>query len=183
MMIYNPEKHHRHSIRLRGYDYRQEGAYCVTICTHNRECLFGEIIDEKMALSAYGKIVVEEWLQTPLVRPYVDLDAFVIMPNHIHGIVIIADASVGTQRRCVPTTEPPHNVLAGSLSAIVRSFKSVVTKRINLLRDMPSAIVWQGRFYDQIIRNERMLNALHEYIDLNPARWAEDQEHPSYRKS
>jgi REP element-mobilizing transposase RayT len=178
-MAYDPDKHHRRSIRLNGYDYRQEGAYCVTICTHNRACLFGEIIEAQTVLSDFGKIVEEEWLQTPVVRPYVDLDAFVVMPNHIHGIIVIADTPVGTQRRCVlPETEPPTNVRAGSLSAIVRSFKAVVTKRINLLRHTPNDPAWQGRIYDQIIRNERMLNALREYIVLNPARWAEDQENP-----
>src|SRR3970282_109225 len=98
-MRYNPEKHHRRSIRLGGYDYGQSGAYFVTICTKNRECLFGEIVDGKMRLNHSGQIVQEEWSRTSIVRPDVELDAFVIMPNHVHGIICFVENSGGTARR------------------------------------------------------------------------------------
>ena len=124
-MTYDPRKHHRRSIRLKGYDYTQAGAYFVTIVTHDRECLFGEVVDGQMRLNPFGEIVREEWFRTAVVRPYVMLapDEFVVMPNHIHGIIWIVgagdrglgddggnvDVFVGAQRRCAPTppTPPP----------------------------------------------------------------------------
>src|SRR3990172_7834035 len=91
-MRYDAEKHHRRSIRLRGYDYAQAGAYFVTICTQNRECLFGEVVDGQMVLNDPGKILESVWSELPDHYPGVDVDAFVIMPNHIHGIVILVGA-------------------------------------------------------------------------------------------
>jgi len=88
-MTYDSQKHHRRSIRLKGYDYFQEGGYFVTICTHNRECLFGNIINSQMELNEYGLEVVKGWLKTPELRPNIELDEFIVMPNHLHGIVII----------------------------------------------------------------------------------------------
>ena len=101
MTPYDPQRHHRRSIRLPGYDYTQPGAYFITIVTHERACLFGEVVDGKMELNAFGEIVREEWFQTAVVRPYVRLDErdFVVMPNHVHGIVWIVDDVVGAQRR------------------------------------------------------------------------------------
>jgi REP element-mobilizing transposase RayT len=178
-MFFRSQEHYRHSPRLQGYDYTQEGAYFVTICTHQRECLFGVIIGDEMRLNALGKIVHEEWLQTAVVRPYVKLDEFVVMPNHVHGILFIED-SVGTWRRHVPTSEPRAfgKPIAGSLSTIIGSFKAMVTRRINKFRDTPGATVWQGRFYDEIIHNEAMLNQIRQYILYNPAKWVEDHENP-----
>jgi REP element-mobilizing transposase RayT len=118
-MTYNPRKHHRRSIRLPGYDYTQAGAYFVTFVAHDRECLFGEVVDGVMRLNAFGEIVRDEWFRTAVVRPYVmlDPDEFVVMPNHVHGIIWIvrdhhrddtgrgdaAGGPVGAQRRCAPT--------------------------------------------------------------------------------
>jgi putative transposase len=94
-MAYDPEKHHRRSIRLKGYDYTQPGAYFITICTHGRECLFGEIIDGEMHLNEAGQIVVQTWQDLPNHVPHVQLDAFVVMPNHVHGIIIITERAGG----------------------------------------------------------------------------------------
>lgn len=102
-MKYNPEKHHRRSIRLRGYDYSQPGAYFITICTKNRVCLFGDVVDGKMVMSPLGKIVADEWIKTGEIRHNVDLDEWVVMPNHFHGILIINNRG-GTARH-VPTIE------------------------------------------------------------------------------
>jgi putative transposase len=88
-MPYDPEKHHRRSIRLPGYDYAQEGAYFVTLCTHEREPLLGEIVQEIMQLSPWGQLVDREWLQTAVIRPQVELGPYVVMPNHVHGILVI----------------------------------------------------------------------------------------------
>ena len=92
---------HRRSIRLRDYDYSEEGGYFVTICTHNKECVFGEIANEEMNLNEIGKIVYEEWLKTPNMRPNVKLEKFVVMPNHLHGIIILHDDSRGTLSRYI----------------------------------------------------------------------------------
>ncbi len=191
-MPYDPEKHHRRSIRLRGYDYTQAGAYFVTICTHAHAHLFGRVVGEEMVLNAFGDIVWEEWFKTARVRPYVALyeDEFVVMPNHIHGIIWIVDdivgatrPAVGAQRRCAPTTPTtrgvtPDNVPPGSLGAIVRAFKSAATKRINARRGTPGARVWQRNYYEHIIRHERALNAIRRYILYNPWRWHLDRYNP-----
>ena len=181
MSRYDPEKHHRRSIRLPGWDYRSRGAYFVTIATQGRECLFGEVVDGEMVLSDFGNVVVEEWERTAQLRPYVRLDAFVVMPNHVHGIIWIVDDDtamvVGAQRRCAPTTPP--NVLPRSLGAIVRAFKSAVTKRINLMRETPGAPVWQRNYYERIVRNEQELNATRQYILDNPINWQGDTENPN----
>ena len=100
-MPLDSDKHDRRSTRLDGYDYAQEGAYFVTICTQHRECLFGEVIEDRVELNPYGEIVRDEWLQTAIVRPYVLLDAFVVMPNHVHGIIVITGERVGATRRVI----------------------------------------------------------------------------------
>ena len=175
MSGYDRERHHRHSIRLRGWDYRRGGAYFVTIVTYDRAPLFGEVVDGVVVASEFGRIVVEEWERTTQLRPYVRLDAFVVMPNHVHGIVWIVEdetMAVGAQRRCAP----PTNVLPRSLGAIVRAFKSIVTKRINRIRDTPGAPVWQRNYYERIVRDEQGLNAIRGYIQNNPANWKSDTE-------
>ncbi|MCB8929381.1 MAG: transposase [Ardenticatenaceae bacterium] len=179
----------RKQIRLRGYDYRNAGAYFVTICTHQRECTFGQVRDGVMHLSDWGQIVVKIWQAMPDHFPYIILDVFQCMPNHIHFIVwIISDDAPNT----LPTD--PHNVgqrhafalhdqppgrgtKPKSLGAIVGAFKSAVTREINDLRGEKFPPVWQGRFYDRIIRNERELAAIRRYIHNNPANWTADQDY------
>ena len=134
-MRYDPDKHHRRSIRLKGYDYSQIGAYFITICTQNRECLFGKIVDGKMVLNPFGRIVADEWTKTALIRDEIKLDEWVVMPNHFHGIVVVTNCR-GTARRA-PTVERFGKPVSGSIPTIVRSFKSAVTKRINELRQTP----------------------------------------------
>ncbi len=177
MTRFDMKRHHRRSIRLRGYDYTQPGAYFVTICTHNREPLFGQVEDGRMALNAFGRIVWEEWFRTAQVRPYVELfeDEFVVMPNHIHGIIWIVGKPVGATRRVAPTDGHPRGPAPGSLGAIIVQFKSIVTKRINALRGTPGVPVWQRNYYEHIIRNERALRAIRRYIIENPRRWHLDR--------
>ncbi len=117
-MRYDPDKHHRRSIRLKGYDYRWAGAYFVTVCTHNRECLLGEIVDGQMRLNELGEIVWEEWFRSAEIRQEIELmpDEFVVMPNHVHGIIVLTDLPIGA-RHAVP----------GSIPTIIRSFKSATT--------------------------------------------------------
>jgi REP element-mobilizing transposase RayT len=174
---------HRRSIRLQGHDYAQAGAYFVTICTHQRAPLFGQVVDREMVLSAIGEIAQAEWLQTAVVRPSIELDAFVIMPNHMHGIVFIHHDSpvVGATRRVAPTisstpTSPSAPTLqSGSLGAIIGQFKSVETKRIRRNPNIdPDHPLWQRNYHDHIIRNEADLNRIREYMLHNPARWQQD---------
>jgi len=125
MSGYDPSRHRRRSIRLRGYDYTQPGAYFVTICTHNREPLFGKVVAGEMVLNAWGRIVREEWFRSAEIRAEIELfpDEFVVMPNHIHGIIWIVGDMIGVQRRCTPIKPSggvtPNNVTPGSLGAMV----------------------------------------------------------------
>ena len=165
-MPYNPNFHHRRSIRLKDYDYSRPGAYFVTISTHDRvECL-GEIVDGEMSLSAAGQIAAETLQWVAGRYSYVELDAWVVMPNHIHAIIVLADdAGANTYKR-----KP--------LGRIVGMFKTASTKRVNQLQDTPGRLFWQRNYYEHIVRNGRSLDRLRRYIAGNPARWPEDREYP-----
>jgi len=199
-MPYEPQKHHRHSIRLKGYDYRKPSAYFVTLCIRNRDCLLGEIIQGNMHLSPFGQIVENEWYRTAVVRPNVELDAFIIMPNHLHGIIFLTDKyytslratrqelSVGLsdwqQVYSTGTTTTQKRQVKGavscSLGAIIGQFKSLSTKRVNRIRQTRYVPLWQRDFYDHIIHRETSLNAIRKYIVENPLRWTDDPENPEY---
>ena len=179
----------RQSTRLRGYDYASAGAYFVTICAHERRCLFGEIVDGAMSVSALGQIVEACWVSIPTHFPSTTLDDFVVMPNHVHGIIVLGDTDtppVGAQHAAPAMPDAPEdagsahriNVPAGSLGAIVRSFKAAATKRINDLRRSPGESVWQRNYYDHIIPDQEGLMRVRAYIANNPARWAFDAENP-----
>lgn len=184
---YDPEMHHRRSIRLQGYDYSQAGAYYITICTQKRACLFGQIVDGEMVLNEYGEIVKTEWLKTSKIRRNITLDEFVIMPNHLHGIIIITEKNemaniVGAIHRIAPTNEiqQPPRLQSGSMGAIIGQYKSIITKRINQIRDTPGFSVWQRNYYEHIIRNENELNRIRKYILNNPANWLNDKNRADY---
>ncbi len=177
-MPYDPEKHHRRSIRLQGYDYSQPGAYFVTICVRNRECLLGDMVDGAMVLNDYGKIVESEWLKTAVVRPNVELDEFIVMPNHFHGIIFIIDDGRGTARRA-PTGEQFGKPSVGSLPTIVRSFKSAATNGINQLQESWGSLFWQRGYHEHIIRSEGELDRIRKYIIENPIRWDQDENNPN----
>jgi REP element-mobilizing transposase RayT len=172
----NHDKHRRRSIRLKDYDYSQAGAYFVTICTHKKECVFGNIVDGKMVLNEYGKVVQEEWYRSAKIRCEVELDAFVVMPNHIHGIVTI----VGAQGLApLQHGHPPLQRRLRSLSTFITGFKSAATRRINNLRGSPYMAVWQRNYYEHVIRNEDDLSEIREYIVNNPLKWDLDSENPN----
>jgi putative transposase len=180
-MKYDPERHHRRSIRLSGWDYTSAGAYFVTICTHERSRLFGKVVDGQMQMNEYGQIVWACWKEIPLHFPHVELDAFVVMPNHVHGIIILAP--VGARHKVgAPHAVPPPfgKPVPGSIPTILRSFKSAVTKRINALREVPGAPVWQSNYYEHIIRYEREWGHIREYILNNPARWETNENNPDF---
>jgi REP element-mobilizing transposase RayT len=173
----------RRSIRLRGYDYSRAGAYFVTICTLNRECLFGNIENGEMRLNTTGKIVQRCWDEIPFHFSEVELDEFVVMPNHIHGIAVIVDgrgtacrAPTSRAHTCrAPAVEQFGQPVSGSIPTIVRSFKSAATRRINQLRNTPGENLWQRNYWEHIVRNEQELHRIRKYIQNNPAQWELDR--------
>lgn len=182
-MKFNPLKPHRRSIRLKGHDYTAPGAYFVTICTHQRAELFGDVVEGEMRLNEYGQIVADEWERSAIVRAEIQLDEWVVMPNHVHGIIVINDPGVeatrhvGATRRVAPTDAQSRNGPApNSIGAIMAQFKSIATKRINEIRATPSAPVWQRNYYEHVIRNDRELTAIRRYIQNNPLQWPLDRD-------
>lgn len=169
------------SRRLKTWDYTTSWWYFITICCNHHKNYFGEINETKIALSDVGKIVEEEWLNTELIREYVELDYYVIMPNHFHGIIIINEKNDFIPKRedisqNVPTTNKYFSEISpkqGSLSLVIRSFKSAVTRRCN---NKKLQMKWQPNFYDRIIRDEAELYKIRKYIDQNPMKWELDSE-------
>ncbi len=179
-------RHHRRSIRLRGYDYAQSGAYFVTICTSNRECLFGEITDGEIHLNDIGEIVAACWQDIPAHFENVALDSFAIMPNHLHGIIVIGDTSSiawakhlkNVNASPLQDRQPPRGTQSDSLGAMIQNFKSVTARRINVLRNTQGAPVWQRNYYEHVVRSDEELDKIRAYICGNAARWAEDENNP-----
>jgi REP element-mobilizing transposase RayT len=174
----NLQKHHRHSIRLPGYDYSQPGAYFVTVCTRNKECLLGEIKNGEVVLNEAGKTIQAEWVRTPSIRKGVLLDEFVIMPNHLHGIIVLANCRGVSQYAPTKFRSPSQTV-----GAIIRGFKSTTTKQINVSRNNPNLLVWQRNYYEHIIRSEKSLEEIRKYIQNKPLNWELDEENPKNIRS
>jgi REP element-mobilizing transposase RayT len=204
-MPYDSQHHHRRSIRLQGYDYTQPGAYFVTLCTQARVHLFGEVVAGQMQLSPYGRVVKTYWSRIPRQRPHVALGPWVVMPNHVHGIVVITEAPVVDEADAILFPEDvremdsifpfaskdgprftspqdndkqPHGAPPGSVGAIVGNFKSITTRRINRMRHTPGEKVWLRNYWERIVRDPRAYRQISVYIQNNPARWTEDQLHP-----
>jgi REP element-mobilizing transposase RayT len=177
----DPKKEHkRRSIRIKGYDYAAPGAYFVTVVAQVRRSLFGEVVRGDMVCNALGLIVRDEWFKTAALRPYVQLneDEFVVMPNHVHGIIwLIEDDHVGARRRCAPTEERYGKPVAGSIPTIVRAFKSAVSYRTR--RELNSTKIWQRNYYEHILRNQADLENTTNYICANPSIWEDDDENPT----
>ena len=206
MSRFNPDIHHRRSIRLKGYDYSQAGAYFVTICALHRECLFGEIVNSEMVLSDSGRIVANEWDKISMVRKGIELDIYSIMPNHFHAIIFFTDTVGATPTArpvsfATPTARPgvkgdvatnggrpvgiafrpqrvPTGPASGSIGAIMAQFKSRVTKNVAKLTNNPGCSVWQKSYYERVIRNDDELSRTREYIVNNPMKWELDNENP-----
>lgn len=205
MQKYDPQIHHRRSIRLKGYDYSQAGAYFVTICVHQRECLLGNIVNGEMQLSRFGKIVSYTWQDLPKHYPHAVLDEFCIMPNHVHFVIVFTDdcrdgsfrlsqVSLPACRdgsRGLTETSPITNILLTEaplpaqethpnarhpLSEVIRAFKSFSAKRINALRKTTGDPFWQKNYYERVIRNDREWNAIAWYILKNPLHWQLDRD-------
>jgi putative transposase len=184
----NPRKFNRRSIRLKGYDYSQPGAYYITICTYQRQCLFGKVEHQEMVLNESGRIVWQCWQDLPNHYAHVCLDEFTIMPNHLHGILILMeiDPPIGD-----PTTEmvgagfkpaPTQNCRRHALPEIIRGFKTFSSRRVNDALTSPGAPLWQRNYYEHIIRNETELDAIRQYICQNPLNWEKDEEYFAFKK-
>ena len=195
----------RRAIRLRGYDYTQQGAYFVTICTWGRLCALGDVVDSEMVLSDAGQLAQAAWQALPQHYPGVRLDAWVIMPNHVHGIIVLeagqraglkpaptddvrpaagrtparSDGARAGQRaglKPAPTRLSPDPKPA--LSELVRAFKTFSARRINTARNTVGSPFWQRNYYEHVIRDDDTLNRIRQYIVDNPAKWHEDPENP-----
>ena len=166
------------SARLQNWNYGAMGSYFITICTKNRECLFGEIIQNVMSLNDIGKIAETEWLQTIELRPdmQLELGEFVVMPNHFHGIIIIGENEFNTGRRDAMhgvSTSNKFGPQSKNLASVIRGFKSSVTTRAKKIGQMN--FEWQPRYYDHIIRNAQSFETIQNYINNNPFHWAKDK--------
>lgn len=188
---------HRRSLRLKGYDYSQAGAYFVTVCAYEKECLFGEIEKGVMRLNKYGEIVASEWVRSAEVRLEIECGEFVVMPNHFHGIVHIVGVYGNTpisrdEKKMASSrnkgvlqygkgvlpyapTSPSRNI-----GAMVRGFKGAASRRINEIRNTPGVPVWQRNYYEHVIRGDGDYNRIAEYVANNPQRWMEDSLHPEF---
>jgi len=179
-------KYRIETARLKGYDYSSNGAYFITICTKNRKHFFGEIVDGEMVLNKIGVIVWDEWLISEKIRKNIILDKFVVMPNHIHGIVIINNPDVVVDGDVVDGRDVASQRLYGgnhkkmsnispkktSLSHMVRELKSAITRKS---REINPNFGWQSRFHDHIIRDKKSLNNIQQYIIKNPQMWERDR--------
>ena len=202
-MTFNPNIHHRQSIRLRGYDYSQNGAYFITICTQNREYLFGEIQNGEMILNDAGWMIQVVWNEIPLYYTGVKTDAFIIMPNHIHGIIFLVGAGPRacpdgpracpdgpracpningkTQNGQPPQNGQPQGVAPTlSLPDVVHRFKTMTTKRYSDGVKQHGWLpypkkLWQRNYWEHIVRNENELDRIREYIINNPTTWNQDK--------
>jgi REP element-mobilizing transposase RayT len=174
----NPESNFnfRRSIRLPGYDYRQAGIYFVTLCTHQKAGLFGRIYDGEMHSSKLGIVVDEEWRRMAMLRKNVQLDLHVVMPNHVHGLIVMEDNSDCHSSRGFPTKtgQASHTLQADSLGAIIGQFKVAVTRRARSIPLHSDQRIWQRNYHEHVVRDEKSLNSIRRYVIENPARWAED---------
>lgn len=170
-MKYNQDKHYRKSIRLKEYDYSQAGYYFVTICTHNMEHLFGEIIENHVVLNICGDIIREELLKTEQIRPNIKVDSFCIMPNHLHFIIAIVEQFIDyVGVHCNEPLQCNESLRNNNIEEYGKS-----TKRINQIRNTPGFPVWQRNYYEHIIRNDRELYEIRNYIEYNPINWNDDE--------
>ncbi len=185
-MGYDPEKHHRRTTRLKGYDYSQPGYYYVTLCIHERKKLFGDVIDGEMRLSDCGQVAYSIWSALPQRFPGIEIDQFVIMPNHLQGIIVLSGGTthIGESRDETPRGEAvkhpmpmPMSGPAPTLGQIIRNFKALTS--YSLHKAGYAAFAWQERYNEHVVRNPPDLKRIREYIVNNPAHWAADEHYLS----
>ncbi len=174
----NPEFRSRKSIRINGFNYAQAGYYFITICTHQKEHVFGKVQSGIMHLNNFGEIVRDTWDDLPNHNSNIELDYYCIMPNHIHGIIIISDCAqsdtIAIEADMVRAGLEPAPT-GHSLAELVRQLKTFSSVRINKLRHISGEPVWQRNYYEHIIRNEPELYLIRKYISNNPMNWDKDE--------
>ncbi len=185
---YDPQKHHRRSIRLKDYDYTQPGAYFVTIVAWHRQAIFGQVQAGEILLSPAGEIVRQVWENLPRHFKNITLGCAVVMPNHFHGIIFIegrGEASAGINctspsihRADASPLHGPKGTTTGSLSAIIQNFKSISSRKIARVMDRTGYPLWQRNYYERVMRNDDELRQMAEYILNNPSGWDTDNENP-----
>jgi len=203
-MKYDPQKHHRRSIRLKGYDYTQPGAYFVTICSQDRSGVLGEIVNDDIHLSPTGQTAHDFWYRVPEHFPNVTVASFIVMPNHVHAIIIIHEqlwygAGRGVVSTPIDGNAPPsagrgvvstpidgnaqsegrETLPLPDLGQIIGFYKYQTTKQINIQLGSPGVRFWQRNYFERVVRNQEELHRFLEYIRSNPQRWLADQLHPS----
>lgn len=173
----------RRSLRLKGFDYTQTAVYFVTLCCNRRACLFGEVVRGEMVLNAWGEVVAQEWLRSFEMREELGLDAWVVMPNHFHGLVwfdrAVLERLGAIQREAATEGSPasgpwPLRRRARSLGSMIAGFKAASTRRINQLRHTAAPPIWQRNYHEIIVRDDRMLHNVRAYIRNNPRSWSGD---------
>ena len=174
----------RRNVRLSSYDYSQPGAYFITICTHGGRCLFGDIVDWQVSLNAVGDAIKEEFLRSFEIRKEMSPDAWVIMPNHLHAIVVISEVASALRFDSGDLPVAPTGALKRpgprqrSISSLVGGFKAAATRRVRQRDGAQRRRIWQRNYYEHVIRNEREFERLRDYTIGNPSRWFEDSLHP-----
>ena len=189
----NPSR--RRSTRIPGYDYAGPGMYFVTICTRVREGILGEVVGQQVLLSPEGRIAAEYWRDIPRHFPGVELDEWIVMPNHVHGIIVIegrgeafGEVVTRSDGSSPPNASPlhiprPHGTAKGSVGAVVQNYKSVSSRWINRVRGAGGRSVWQRNYYEHVIRGDDDLARIRTYITENPLRWELDEENPRRREA
>jgi putative transposase len=176
-------KYRAKSIRLPNYDYSKCGAYYITICTHNRECIFGKIKNNRVILNKMGEVANDYWKEIPIYFPFIKLGRFGIMPNHIHSVLVIRDVDffcrdtacrVSTKLPAGGSKESFGRPTKNSIPTILRSYKAAVTRILRIEHSISDFIVWQRGYYEHIIENEKEYWAIENYIKLNPKNWKDD---------
>ncbi len=186
-MTFNPQEHHRRSIRARGYDYSQPGVYFVTLCTARRACNLGYIQNGKMLRNDVGEAIQRRWLDLPAQFAEVTLDTFVIMPNHLHGIIVLTGPRPPQSAAHIPRMSTDHREAPTrtrklpTLGHIVGTFKSRSAIEANRILHPIGRPFWQRNYYNHVVRRGRDLDEIRRYIAENPMKWCEDPENPYFR--
>jgi putative transposase len=174
----DPDRLKRRSVRLRDRDYSAPGAYAVTICTHERACWLAEVDERGAVTTDFGQIVADYLLSLSAWFRHARVAAFVIMPNHVHAIIVIREATI---RHAEGAAADSHGTRSGSVAAIVQNLKAVCARRINAARGTPGAPVWQRNYHERVLR-ESEVDRARAYIAANPSRWASDAHNPAMAK-
>ncbi len=184
-VAFDPERHHRRTIRMPAYDYSAEAVYFVTICTKGRKLLFGNVKNGGMAMNELGWFVWEEWERSAEMRKEVQVGAFVVMPNHLHSIVTTNPEKISTafalDRKSFNAStrvNAPVRLQPRSLGSFIGGYKAATTRHYNRLIGTADTPLWQRNYYERVVRSETAMEKIWAYIETNPLQWTTDRENP-----